>query len=62
MKSLKIILEGNPGDVEAIIDRLKTILTITYDGKNQRLVRKPDEVRRTIRVRPQEDTNTGGNE
>jgi hypothetical protein len=57
MKSLKITLEGNPGDVDAIIDRLKEILTITYDGKNQRLVRKPDEVRRTIHVRSEEETN-----
>lgn len=51
MKTLKLTLEGEPQAVEAIARRLREFLSITEEGKNQRLaLRNAEQVRRVLRV------------
>jgi hypothetical protein len=57
-ETVKLILEGDPGLVEATAVRLKQFFTVTYESKNQRLSHRPHEYRRYLRLLPPDLAHT----
>ena len=52
--TIKITLQGDPAEVEAIAEQMKKLFRVSYMSKNARLATNKEHVRRVLRVQPVE--------
>ncbi len=53
-RTVKVTIQGDPAMVEAVAARIREMLQITYESKNNHVQGRPGDVRRWLRVLPVE--------